>query len=67
MNYTARPGYAVRSDTNMERIAILTAIAVVSKRLAGRLARLECQHKPIKCEGGKSHDPGQSHVPCKRP
>ena len=65
MNYATRPGYANRSNTNMEQVAILTAIAVVSKRLAGRLARLECQRKP-KTEGGKIYDPGQSYVPCER-
>ena len=65
MNYAARPGYATRPDTSMEQIAILTAIAVVSKRLAGRLARLES--KLIKDEGGKTYDPGQSCITCKRP
>jgi hypothetical protein len=50
MNHTANPGHVIRSNTNMEQIAILTAIAVVSKRLAGRLARLESQSKS-KTEG----------------
>ena len=66
MNYTANPGYAVRPNTNMEQVAILTAIAVVSKRLAGRLAKLESQ-KMTKTEGGKIYDTGQSCIPCKRP
>ena len=60
MNYATRPSYTIRSNTNMEQIAILTTIAVVSKRLAGRLARLES--KPIKEEGGKYYDTGQSCI-----
>ena len=46
-------------DRNEELIGVLTAISIVSKRIAGRLAALEqrCAEKP---RGGKSHDTRQS-------
>ena len=46
-------------ERNEEIIGILTAISIVSKRLAGRLTTLEqrCAEKP---RGGKSHDTRQS-------
>ena len=46
-------------DRNEELIGVLTAISIVSKRLAGRLTTLEqrCAEKP---RGGKSHDTRQS-------
>ena len=51
-------------ELDLQRIALLTAISVVSKRLAGRLVRMESQATEKK--GGYSHDTGQSVKSCKR-
>ena len=45
-------------ERNEELIGVLTAISIVSKRLAGRLAALE-QRYAEKLRGGKSHDTRQ--------
>ena len=53
-----------KRELDLQRVALLTAISVVSKRLAGRLVRMESQAQQKK--GGYSHDTGQSVKPCKR-
>ena len=45
-------------ERNEELIGVLTAISIVSKRLAGRLAALE-QRYAEKLRGGKSYDTRQ--------
>ena len=42
-------------EQNAELIGILTAISIVSKRLAGRLAALERQTTTKTEKGGKTH------------
>ena len=46
-------------ERNEELIGVLTAISIVSKRLAGRLTALEYRRE-VKPRGGKCYVPGQS-------
>lgn len=46
-------------ERNEELIGVLTAISIVSKRLAGRLTALEQRHAE-KSRGGKCYDTRQS-------
>ena len=46
-------------ERNEELIGVLTAISIVSRRLAGRLAALEQRHAE-KPRGGKCYDTRQS-------
>ena len=46
-------------EQSQELIGVLTAISIVSKRLAGKLAVLERREKE-KSRVGKNHDTGQS-------
>ena len=46
-------------EKEQELIGVLTAISIVSKRLAGRLAALEKQHEK-KLKGGSSYDTRKS-------
>jgi hypothetical protein len=43
-------------ERNAELIVVLTAISIVSERLAGRIAKLEAQPRPIIARGGKPHE-----------
>jgi len=43
-------------SVQMQRVALLTAISVVSRRLAGRLAKLKRQEQPSGKEGGRDYD-----------
>ena len=58
---TGKPCFADgKPSVDLQRIALLTAISVVSKRLAERYAKLERQNQ--RKGGGASYDPGQSNI-----
>ena len=42
-------------EQNTELIGILTAVSIIAKRLAGRLAALERQTTTETAKGGKTH------------
>jgi len=47
-------------SVELQRIALLTAISIVPRRLAERLAKLERQEQPTSKEGGGLYDAGHS-------
>lgn len=53
-----RGGY-IDCERNEELIGVLTAISIVSRRLAGRLTALE-RRMTAEPRGGKAYDAGQS-------
>jgi hypothetical protein len=51
-----------KRELDLQRTALLVAISVVSKRLAGRLVRMESQ--ALRREGGCRHDSRHGIKPC---
>ena len=62
MNTRDKPSFA-ESEQNEELIGVLTAISVVSKRLARQLAALEYRRE-VKPRGGKIYGTNERVVRC---
>jgi len=62
MNTRDKPAFA-ESEQNEELIGVLTAISVVSKRLARQLSVLECRRE-LKPRGGKVYGTNERIVRC---